>query len=129
MLIKIICGTYGYSDEVGTILPKNVKSAPFEVGGKEADRLIRLGVAAKAVATSQQVRPGEDADDTGAGESDSQEEDSLTKLNKPALVKMAKDMGLPSDGGKEELIERIVSEKQRLESETPPALDAALPED
>lgn len=129
MLIKIICGAYGYRDEAGILLPKNVKSAPFEVDDKEANRLIRLGVAAKAVATSQQVQPKEDADDTGDGESNGQEEDSLTKLNKPVLVKMAKDMGLPSDGGKEELIDRIVSEKQRLESEMPPALDAALPED
>lgn len=129
MLIKIICGTYGYRDEAETVLPKNASSEPFEVGDKEANRLIRLGVAEKAVATSQQVQPKEDADDTGDGESNGQDNDSLTKLNKPALVKLAKDMGLLSDGSKEALIDRIVSEKQRLESEMPPALDAALPED
>lgn len=127
MIIEIICGTYGYRDEAGTILPKSAKSAPFEVDDKEANRLIRLGVAAETVATSQQKPILEDDEDKNDRQDDS--EKIVEKMNKPELVKMAKEMGLESSGGKEELIGRILSEKERLESEIPPALNAALPED
>lgn len=127
MIIKILSGTYGYRDEAGTILPKSAKSAPFKVDDKEANRLIRLGIAVEAVATSQQKPILEDDEDKNDHQDDS--EKTVEKMNKPELVKLAKEMGLESSGGKEELIGRILSEKERLESEIPPALNAALPED
>lgn len=44
--IQIIRGTYGFKqNDSASICPKTVKDPPFEVGEKEAKRLVQLGVA------------------------------------------------------------------------------------
>ena len=47
-LIKIINGTYGFRPQPHVVERKNANDAPFEVNDEEAERLVRLGVAAIA---------------------------------------------------------------------------------
>lgn len=47
-LIKIINGTYGFRPQPNVVERKTADDAPFFVEDREADRLVRLGVAAIA---------------------------------------------------------------------------------
>lgn len=55
MLVKIICGTYGYRPDPDEprVIRKDEASPAFELDEKEAERLIGLGVA-KAYGTQEQ---------------------------------------------------------------------------
>lgn len=136
MLIRMIAGAYGHRPDPGKsyIEKKDKDSEPFEVSDTEAARLIGLGVAEKADANIDPI--GTDSHDDG-----------LEQMPIQKLRKMAKDLGLPADGGKAALADKIrnaskVPQNQEesgdltdendktdvSESEAPPVLQAAVPE-
>lgn len=135
MLIKIVNGMYGYrpDPDENYIERKDSNSGPFEVDDKEAERLILLGIA-QAVAQVGHL-PSKDAEDEGDG---------LEDRPISELRKMAKELGLPADGSKAVLAEKIrhatapASEDdddgeipqyaEDGENEAPPVLNAADPE-
>lgn len=127
--IKILCGTYGYRRSDGVMEAKNNKSEPFEVEEKEGERLIRMGYAEKARNNAPQE------EECGGGEPESGEIGSIAEelggMNKKDLEKVAKDMGLPANGTKDELIQRIMEEEEsrRRNADGIPKLKAAEPEE
>lgn len=105
MLVKIVCGTYGYRDENGILCPKNSGSEPFELEEREADRLIRAGMAQKMWDEPEEKTREENADEQ---EAEGIDREQLNGMDKKELVQMAEEMGLKSTGTKENLIERIM---------------------
>lgn len=121
---------------------KDKDSDPFEVNDKEAARLIGLGIAEKA-AVNTEKEPDKiyvPADPGG-------QDDDLEQLPIQKLRKMAKDLGLPADGSKAVLAEKIrnvskIQQNQEVsddleeegdetdisDKEAPPILQAADPE-
>lgn len=142
MYIKILVGTYGHrpNPDDNYIEKKDCNSEPFEVSDKEAERLIGLGVAQRAVQFENE-KYEDDAEMLESGEGN----DELDQLSIKELRQMAKDLGLPADGSKAALAEKIRTirngsdemEKEDEESpiiddegnqEDPPVLEAAEPE-
>ncbi len=144
MLIRILAGAYGHrpDPEKSYIEKKDKDSDPFEVNDKEAARLIGLGIAEKA-AVNTEKEPDKiyvPADPGG-------QDDDLEQLPIQKLRKMAKDLGLPADGSKAVLAEKIrnvskIQQNQEVsddleeegdetdisDKEAPPILQAADPE-
>jgi hypothetical protein len=144
MLIRILAGAYGHrpDSEKSYIEKKDKDSDPFEVNDKEAARLIGLGIAEKA-AVNTEKEPDKiyvPADPGG-------QDDDLEQLPIQKLRKMAKDLGLPADGSKAVLAEKIrnvskIQQNQEVsddleeegdetdisDKEAPPILQAADPE-
>ncbi len=144
MLIRILAGAYGHrpDSEKSYIEKKDKDSDPFEVNDKEAARLIGLGIAEKA-AVNTEKEPDKiyvPADPGG-------QDDDLEQLPIQKLRKMAKDLGLPADGSKAILAEKIrnvskIQQNQEVsddleeegdetdisDKEAPPILQAADPE-
>lgn len=127
--IRMVCGTYGYREPNGVMEAKNNKSAPFEVEEKEGERLIRMGYAVK-------VRDGAMPEEAcGGGEPENGETGSIAEelgeMTKKDLEKVAKDMGIPANGTKNELIQRIMEEEEsrRENAGGVPELNAAEPEE
>ncbi|MDE5697631.1 MAG: hypothetical protein K2I96_09520 [Lachnospiraceae bacterium] len=144
MLIRILAGAYGHRPDPGKsyIEKKDKGSEPFDVSDKEAARLIGLGIAEKAA-----VNIAKELDKESASTISNDQEDDLEQLSIQKLRKMAKDLGLPADGGKAVLAEKIrnaskVAQNQEegddspyennetdvSDSEDPPILQAAEPE-
>lgn len=138
MLVKMICGTYGYRpnpDEV-RVVRKDSNSPAFELDDTEAKRLIDLGVA-RAVATSQQPEIG-DVDLSGMSET------AIMSLEFNDMRKLAKNYGLDTKGTKEELRDRLLEalveskvdtsddsqddEEDDINNDLPPELSAQDPE-
>lgn len=125
MLVKITCGTYGYRNSHGVLTPKDSNSEPFELESKEAERLIAAGAArevkVRIKSESEMIR----------GHLDPEQ---LRDINKKELEQLAKDMGIPSSGNKEELIIRIVQAEVEAETDDSenengwPELNAEEPE-
>lgn len=101
MKVRMISGTYGYRNKNGHLETKDAKSAPFELEEEEAVRLINMGRAVEILSTETAPQPGM----MKAHLEPTQFED----MDKKELVKLAKEMGLPSSGSKEELIARITA--------------------
>ena len=144
MLIRILAGAYRHrpDPEKSYIEKKDKDSDPFEVNDKEAARLIGLGIAEKA-AVNTEKEPDKiyvPADPGG-------QDDDLEQLPIQKLRKMAKDLGLPADGSKAVLAEKIrnvskIQQNQEVsddleeegdetdisDKEAPPILQAADPE-
>lgn len=135
MLIKILTGAYGHRpDSDKTYIEKKDRSSgPFEVSDREAARLIGLGIAEKA-----------EDDNSRNGV---RQEYNLEQLSIQELRKMVKKLGLPADGSKEVLANKIRTasssdEKMNMDDteekeppaeklppdEAPPLLQAAEPE-
>ncbi len=146
MLIKILAGAYGHRPDQGKsyIEKKDKNSEPFEVSDAEAARLIGLGIAEKACANI-----AKEPDKAAEPISRDSEGDGLEQLTIQQLRKMAKDLGLPADGGKAVLADKIrnaskISKNQEenqeesddltdaktdvSDGEVPPVLQAAEPE-
>lgn len=144
MLIRILAGAYGHRPDPGKsyIEKKDKDSEPFDVSDKEAARLIGLGIAEKAA-----VNIAKELDKESASTISNDQEDDLEQLSIQKLRKMAKDLGLPADGGKAVLAEKIRNaskvpqnqeegddspyennENDVSDSEDPPILQAAEPE-
>lgn len=144
MLIKILAGAYGHRPDQGKsyIEKKDKNSEPFEVSDAEAARLIGLGIAEKVG-----VDTAKESDKAAELISRDSEGDGLEQLSIQQLRKMAKDLGLPADGGKAVLADKIrnasMAPQKREESdgmsdaddetdmsggEVPPVLQAAEPE-
>lgn len=143
-MIRILAGAYGHrpDSEKSYIEKKDKDSDPFEVNDKEAARLIGLGIAEKA-AVNTEKEPDKiyvPADPGG-------QDDDLEQLPIQKLRKMAKDLGLPADGSKAILAEKIrnvskIQQNQEVsddleeegdetdisDKEAPPILQAADPE-
>ena len=148
MYIKILVGAYGHrpNPNQSFVEKKDCTSEPFEVNDKEAARLIGLGIAKEiSVDADAAWNKGE------TPESASQKYDNLEQLSIQQLRKMVKDLGLPADGSKAALAEKIrnassksvntddagqdLDDTQGEEDsddmslpETPPVLQAAEPE-
>ncbi|MDE6053982.1 MAG: hypothetical protein K2G55_09520, partial [Lachnospiraceae bacterium] len=97
MLIRILAGAYGHrpDPEKSYIEKKDRDSEPFEVSDKEAERLIRFGIAEKAAVNIEK----ELDKDPNSVNTDSHS-DELEQLPIQKLRKMAKDLGLLADGSK-----------------------------
>lgn len=144
MLIRILAGAYGYRPDPGKsyIEKKDKDSEPFEVSDTEGARLIGLGIAEKISVNIEKESDKEVVsiipDDQGDG---------LEQMPIQKLRKMAKDLGLPADGSKAVLAEKIRNASKDLQkqeesddqqdeddesdvsdSEAPPILQAAEPE-
>ncbi|MDE7204069.1 MAG: hypothetical protein K2O91_19755 [Lachnospiraceae bacterium] len=104
MLIRILAGAYGHrpDPEKSYIEKKDRDSEPFEVSDKEAERLIRFGIAEKAAVNIEK----ELDKDPNSVNTDSHS-DELEQLPIQKLRKMAKDLGLLADGSKAVLAEKI----------------------
>lgn len=104
MLIRILAGAYGHrpDPEKSYIEKKDRDSEPFEVSDKEAERLIRLGIAEKA-AVNIEKESDKDPDTVSEGSHG----DGLEQMSIQNLRKMAKNLGLPADGSKAVLAEKI----------------------
>lgn len=93
MLIKMLYGTYG-ALEGETVVAKSNRSAPFEVGEERAQQLIKAGYAVRA---------------EGIEKAPCSDIRQIRDYSYQELKKMAKELGLPTSGTKEQLIERIAS--------------------
>ena len=145
MLIRILAGTYGHRPDPDKcfIEKKDKNSPPFEVSDKEAARLTDLGIAQEVFSNIEL----ESDKSFSCANLDGQKEE-LEQLSIQKLRKMAKDLGLPADGSKAVLADKIRNasvkdqEKQDegdsqadeneeadvYDGEAPPILQAAEPE-
>ncbi len=127
MKIRMICGTYGHRGEGGVMEEKNNKSGFFEVEEAEGERLVQMGYA------ERKGREAQAEEAYGGWEPESGEAGSIAEelggMSKKDLEKTAKDMGLPANGTKDELIQRIMEEEsRRRNADGIPKLKAAEPE-
>ncbi len=118
MLIKIIRGTYGYTNKNGRIEPKNKNDEAFEVTDAEGRRLILLKVAEEVTSLNQkkETKESEKApaeSQTKAVEEPEKSSEEETK-DKPYeemayndLKHLAKERGLDTTGTKKDLIARL----------------------
>lgn len=121
-MIRIISGTYGFRKE-NRVIPKNSKSAPFEVSAAEEKRLIELGIAEKVEIEVKEV------DETPADDSN------YAEMPVKQLKEYCKNSGisLPKTATtKEKIIEVITANNDENEAENgeneTPNLQAKLPE-
>lgn len=146
--IRIIRGGCGvsYKDENGVARHalKTPESGPFQCDDTQADRFVRLGVAAyeeTPAETQQEVPPK--AKDKKTEQPDESQQNKTVKGHLDAaeleswdynkIVKLAADLGVTSNSKKkEDLIAAIVAEEVEIPSEedddVPPAPEAADPE-
>lgn len=115
MKIKMLCGTYGHRNRDGVMETKDASSPPFEAGEENGARLIGMGYAEPA---GKGIQPGEETSPPmqwgGGGETPMEEDmgnppdrERLELMVKRDLEKLAKEMGLPYSGTREEIITRI----------------------
>lgn len=117
MEIKMLCGTYGHRNADGVMEAKDASSPPFEVGEEDGARLVGMGYAEHAGGyipavqgntTAAQEQGGEDAPlEQGRGAGSPPDRGRLELMVKKDLEKLAKGMGLPYSGTREEIITRI----------------------
>lgn len=117
MKIRMLCGTYGYRNRDGVMEAKDASSPPFEVGEEDGARLVRMGYAepaggrtpgAQGSDAASREQDGADVTLEGGGEAGSPpDRGRLEQMVKRDLEKMAKEMGLPYSGTREEIITRI----------------------
>lgn len=126
--IQMVCGTYGLRGGNGVMEEKSSKSGPFEVEQQEGERLIRKGYAERT-GESQRLEEeyGNGQPEDGGARGFVEE---LEKMEKKDLERIAKDMGLPVKGTKNELVQRILGaeESRRGDGEGTLRLEAAEPE-
>lgn len=143
MLIKMICGTYGLSEE-GVVTAKTNRSDPFEVEEKRAMQLIASGYAIQVDAIGTRAEPVAEQSEDQYVET-VPEEELLKNYSAQELKRKAKDLGLSIAGTKEQLINRIKDHLKLMEenaadnnedgrenagegTEAPPTLQPAEPE-
>jgi LAS superfamily LD-carboxypeptidase LdcB len=118
MLIKIIRGTYGYTNKYGRIEPKNKNDAAFEVADAEGRRLILMKVAEEVTSLNQkretkesEKAPAEPQAKTLEEPKESSEEEAEDKPYEEMaynnLKHLAKERGLDTTGTKKDLIARL----------------------
>ena len=107
MRIKIITGTtYGYRDSSGRLDPKTSASGDFDVSADEGMRLVSIGVAAEAVATSTERSDRSGLENNSSCESEGPDKtqsghisyEQLCSMDMPNLKKLALDMDINIDG-------------------------------
>lgn len=149
MVIRILAGAYGHrpDPEKNYIEKKDKNSEPFEVSDKEAARLIGLGIAEKATVNVEKaaVNIEKESDKDTDTVNEGSHGDDLEQMSIQNLRKMAKDLGLPADGSKAVLAEKIRNASSKngdmdddvqdrgnsddeFDHEGPPVLQAAEPE-
>lgn len=102
MEIRMLCGSYGYRNGQGGIEIKDAGSGTFTVNDNEGERLVGMGYA-----VDMSMLPEKGSRAAEAGLVGIIELESLVSMNKKQLEQMARDMGVPVSGSKEELAERI----------------------
>ncbi len=107
MRIRMVCGTYGYRNGDGTMETKDARSGPFEVDEGEGKRLVRMGYAVQTGSVPERGQQEEAESHGGTGDTVDRDMESLADLSKKELECMARDMGLSTNGTKEQLVERI----------------------
>ena len=146
MLIRILAGAYGHrpDPEKSYIDKKDKNSEPFEVSDEEAARLIQLGIA-ESISTNVELQS-----DISVFSAKSITQNDLEQLSIQKLRIMAKDLGLPANGSKAVLADKIRTASIKLQegqekngesvpdenddtdvisdNEIPPFLQAAEPE-
>lgn len=145
--IRIINGTYGHRPEGSARLdPKNATSPPFEVGDAEAERLVRLKVAAYAgqpdfetpgiteATTGAELPPSGVATPEGGGNGDDTDDADIpaysAEMSLEELKDIFKDCGLTYKVGMSKadmvawLDEHFATDD---DGETPPALNTEEP--
>ena len=130
MRIKIIRGIYGHK---GKIVEKSQRTEAFEVSGEEAERLISLGVAEKALGdmdiypelyNEESCKNSGEGGDGFAGNGE-ETPDVLEDMKMEELQRIAGEMGLKKNGSKKELAERIREFLNQEEDEDVPVLHPA----
>lgn len=125
MLVKMICGTYGYRDGKGILIPKDKEAGEFEVTEAEAERLIDSGRAVK-VENELDCR----LENQGGLPDPCSATEQFEKMGIKEIRQIAKDMGIPNTGSKEELVKRITSTTREVsDKDEIPSLEAAEPEE
>ncbi len=115
MKIKMLYGTYGYRKPDGVMEAKDASSPPFEVREEDGERLVGMGYAEPA---GKGMQPGEEAitpytaggwegTPMEGGIDSPPDRERLELMVKRDLEKLAKEMGLPYSGTREEIITRI----------------------
>lgn len=127
-MIKIIRGVYGHQIN-GRVVPKDEKSAPFELTPEQEARLVGLGVAEYVEESASPIgfdEQPEEIDETVAHFDPEQ----LQELTNAKLKELAEDMGLETGKlkTKAQLIEAITAVDVELgtdedDGDEPPAFD------
>jgi len=86
---------------------KDARSGPFEVDEGEGKRLVRMGYAVQTGSVPERGQQEEAESHGGTGDTVDRDMESLADLSKKELECMARDMGLSTNGTKEQLVERI----------------------
>lgn len=100
MAIKIVKGIYGYRNSQGIIQPKTPKDEPFSLTKEQEERLVEKGVA--VYVNQEDGREKEQEEEQG-----NLDAEDLESMSYNELKRLAKNIGIPADGKKEELIKRI----------------------
>lgn len=142
-MIRVTQGGCGitYTDENGAARHalKTAESGPFECDVAQADRLVRLGVAAYVTTAAKKVKPAAGSAQEPAQELDQEADKNTGHLDATTLdswdynelKKLAAEMGVEPKGKKKaDYIAAIVSVKVKPgdEDNTPPDPNAADPE-
>lgn len=131
MRVKIIRGIYGYREN-GRLVEKNVNSDPVEVSEEEGERLISIGIAKRAKAGAN-IADLDESTEESVYEENHLSRQQLEDMTLEELRDLAVENGLKKSGGREALIERIISscsldEETEEGEEEMPELAPAEPE-
>lgn len=119
-MIRIIKGIYGYKNTNGAIEPKTCKDEPFCLTDEQEERLVSKGVAEYV-----EVAPVQPQKEMLKGHLDREQ---ITKCGYNDIKKLAKEMGIPAKGSKDELVEKILAEGVDYPEEEPPILNPEEPQ-
>lgn len=100
-MVRIIKGIYGYKNKDGVIEPKTCKDEPFSLTEEQEARLVSKGVAEYVEVAPVQQK----------GHLDREQ---LMSWAYNDIKKLAKEMGVPATGTKEEIVDRIVDEEVEI---------------
>ncbi len=134
--IRVTCGGCGieYTDEYGNARHalKTAESGPFMCDARQAERLVRLGVAVYISKEARTEEPDADPQEDGNAEPEHLSREELEKWDMGALKKLAEDMNVKPAGRKKADYIAAISEEMveadEEELEEPPDLDAMDPE-
>lgn len=122
-MVRIVKGIYGYKNTDGVIEPKTCKDEPFSLTEEQEERLVSKGVAEYVEVAP--VQPQEDANKNekkaeGPGQEMIKghlEREQLMGMGYNDLKKLAKEMGIPATGSKDELVGKIAEEEIEYHAE------------
>lgn len=109
-MIRIIKGIYGYKNKDNVIEPKTCTDEPFSLTKEQEARLVSKGVAEYVEVAPVQPQDERKSEETKMPKGNLDKE-KLMEWGYNELKRLAKEMGIPAIGTKEELVDKIVAEK------------------